>query len=229
MADYINTNILSQAYIHIEPRNLKTEDELNEFKEHLIKFARTRTDFYLYPNAEIEVEFKEGSLKAHITVYGTLLVLIEGISSYPDFREGISLLHSDSKRFAEYVISETQYKAGSKHQDVIRLEARTGVIGSVHKVINQLENIKIGSKGSYTAIELSKKIDSAQKELIKLLDNMDNFEDALLIMEGLRPIVNSIPETPSTPKDKYNTKYDINNYREKRKRLYEYFGMHSSF
>ncbi|MGY0627641.1 MAG: hypothetical protein ACW7DS_18170, partial [Paraglaciecola chathamensis] len=128
MADYINKNILSQAYIHVEPTELETEEQLVEFKKHITEFARSRTNFYLHPDVSIEIEFEEGSLKARITVMGTLFLLMQGVANYPDFREGVGLIYNDSKRLAEYMISEAQFFAGSKHQDVIRLEARTGVV-----------------------------------------------------------------------------------------------------
>ncbi|MGF1845434.1 hypothetical protein L4C39_20035, partial [Vibrio clamense] len=88
MADYINKNILSQAYIHIEPQKLKSKEELAQFKVELEAFARQRIGFFLSPDLPIEIEFEEGSLIARITVLGTISVLFQFISGYKDFREG---------------------------------------------------------------------------------------------------------------------------------------------
>lgn len=67
MADYINKNILCQAYFHVEPENYQEEHELAILKDELLKFAISRTGFFLNPEAQVEVEFEEGSLKGRIT------------------------------------------------------------------------------------------------------------------------------------------------------------------
>ncbi|MFM5413069.1 hypothetical protein ACET9F_21660 [Aeromonas veronii] len=137
MADYINKNILSQAYIHVEPRGMETDEQLESFKENLRMFSLTRTEFFLSEGLEINVEFEDGSIKARVTVIGTLMLLLQGISSYKDFREGLQLLYSDAKWLSDAIISESLYQTKAKHHDVIRVEARTGIIGSIHKVFNK--------------------------------------------------------------------------------------------
>ena len=64
MADYINKNILSQAYIHVEPREMETDEQLESFKENLRIFSLTRTEFFLSEGLDINVEFEDGSIKA---------------------------------------------------------------------------------------------------------------------------------------------------------------------
>lgn len=225
MADYINKNILSQAYIHVEPASLATDEQLAEFKAHITAFARSRSNFYLHPDVSINIEFEEGSLKARVTVLGTLFLIMEGVSNYPDFREGVSLLYNDSKRLAEYIVSEAQFLAGSKHQDVIRLEARTGVVGSLQKVILQLEQIKRGAGGTILANDLIKKIEKAHSEIQMLLDNLQDQTDQELVKNGLISLIKEIPETPKAPKDKTNTSAAVLSYQANRRRLRRYFGL----
>lgn len=227
MADYINKNILSQAYIHVEPTELETDEQLAEFKKHITDFARSRTNFYLHPDVSIEIEFEEGSLKARITVMGTIFLLMQGVSNYPDFREGVSLIYNDSKRLAEYMVSEAQFFSGSKHQDVIRLEARTGVVGSLHKVILQLEQIKRGAGGSILAKDLVSKINKAQDDIEELVRNLQEQEDINLVKSGLSDLVKEIPENPKPPKDKTNTPVAISNYQDRRRKLRAYFNISS--
>jgi hypothetical protein len=227
LADYINKNILSQAYIHIEPADLETEEQLAEFKKHITEFARSRTNFYLHPDVSIEIEFEEGSLKARITIMGTIFLLMQGVSNYPDFREGVSLIYQDSKRLAEYLVSEAQFHAGAKHQDVIRLEARTGVVGSLHKVILQLEQIKRGACGSILAKDLEGKIDKALDDIKELLENLQESSDIELVKIGLSGLVEDIPENPKPPKDKTNTPIAISGYQSKRRKLRAYFNIRS--
>ena len=227
MADYINKNILSQAYIHVEPAELRTEEQLTEFKKHITEFARSRTSFYLHPDVSIEIEFEEGSLKARVTVMGTILILMQSVSNYPDFREGVSLIYQDSKRLAEYLVSEVQFHTGAKHQDVIRLEARTGVVGSLHKVILQLEQIKRGAGGSILAKDLETKIDKALSDIEELLVNLQESSDIELVQSGLSDLVEEIPENPKPPKDKTNTPMAISGYQSKRRKLRTYLNISS--
>lgn len=227
MADYINKNILSQAYIHVEPAELDTEEKLTEFKKQITEFARSRTNFYLHPDVSIEIEFEEGSLKARITVMGTIFLLMQGVSNYPDFREGVSLIYQDSKRLAEYLVSEVQFHTGAKHQDVIRLEARTGVVGSLHKVILQLDQIKRGAGGSILANDLETKIDIALGDIEELLANLQESSDIELVQSGLSELVEEIPENPKSPKDKANTFMAIAGYQSKRRKLRAYLNISS--
>jgi hypothetical protein len=227
LADYIKKNILSQAYIHVEPTELETEEQLAEFKKHITEFARSRTNFYLHPDVSIEIEFEEGSLISRITVIGSIFLLMNGVANYPDFREGVSLIYNDSKRLSEYMVSEAQFFAGSKHQDVIRLEARTGVVGSLHKVILQLEQIKRGAGGSILAKDLVSKINKTQDDIEDLIGNLQEESDINLIKHGLSTLVNEIPEKPKPPKDKANTPLAISSYQSKRRKLRAYFNINS--
>ena len=225
MADYINKNILSQAYIHIEPVDLDTNEKLNNFKEHISAFSKSRADFFLYPNISIKIEFEEGSLKARITFMGTVALLMQGVSSYPDFREGVSLIYNDSKRLAEYIISEVQFSSGAKHGDVIRLEARTGVVGSLHKINSELEQIKKGADGKILAEELIIKLDQVYEEIESLVHNIQEQEDLKLIKNGLANIVVELPKNPKPPKEKTNSHIAILDYQRKRKNLRNFFGL----
>jgi hypothetical protein len=227
LADYINKNILSQAYIHVEPIELETEEQLAEFKKHITEFARSRTNFYLHPEVSIKIEFEEGSLKARITVMGTIFLLMQGVANYPSFREGVSQIYNDSKRLAEYMVSEAQFFAGSKHQDVIRLEARTGVVGSLHKIILQLEQIKRGAGGSILAKDLVSKIDKAQDDIEELIANLQEQSDIDLVKSGLSGLVKEIPKNPKPPKDKTNALLAISNYKNRRRKLRAYFNISS--
>ena len=219
MADYINKNILSQAYIHVEPRGMETDEQLESFKENLRIFSLTRTEFFLSEGLEINVEFEDGSIKARVTVIGTLMLLLQGISSYKDFREGLQLLYSDAKWLSDAIISESLYQTKAKHHDVIRVETRTGIIGSIHKVFNKLENIKRGAKGAMLATDIVDKIDDAQNEILKLMDNICDLADKDLVAKECIALVKELPETPVPPKDKENKIYAIDEYRRKKSNL----------
>lgn len=122
-------------------------------------------------------------------------------------------------RVTDYVISESVFLAGSRQQSVIRLEARVGVIGSVQKLINQLESIKNGAKGRKLASDLVTKLIESQKELDKLIDNLATDEDVALVKKGLLEIVDEYPETPDAPNNKVNDFAAVNSYRNQKKKL----------
>ncbi|PMH44494.1 hypothetical protein BCU68_03045 [Vibrio sp. 10N.286.49.B3] len=219
MADYINKNILSQAYIHVEPTGIETEEQLEAFKENLRAFALSRTEFFLSDGLDVNIEFEEGSIRARVTVIGTLMLLLQGISSYKDFREGLQLLHSDAKWLSDAIISESLYQTKAKHHDVIRVEARTGIIGSVHKILNQLGRIKSGANGAMLASDIVEKIDDAQDELSKLMDNICDLNDRNLVAKECKYLVQELPDIPVPPKDKTNSDHAINEYRRKKSSL----------
>ncbi len=219
MADYINKNILSQAYVHVEPTAFETEEDLERFKLNLTQFTKSRVEFFLSPDLPVEIEFEDGSLIARVTVMGTIGLLFTGISNYKNFRDGIQLIYSDSKRLTEYIIAETTFQSGARQQNVIRLEARVGIIGSIQKVINQLESIKRGANGAMMVSDVSKKIDEANKELKKLFQNINDESDKELVRAGLESIAAEIPDTPKAPKDKVNSDQAILLFSRKRKAI----------
>lgn len=226
MADYINKNILSQAYIHVEPTGIETEEQLEAFKENLRAFALSRTEFFLSDGLDINIEFEDGSIKARVTVIGTLMLLLQGISSYKDFREGLQLLYTDAKWLSDAIITESLYQTKAKHHDIIRVEARTGIIGSVHKVLNQLERIKSGAKGTMLASDLVEKINDVQGELSKLMDNICDLDDRNLVATECKYLVQELPEIPVSPKDKTNSNHAINEYRRKKSSLSSSINVH---
>lgn len=219
MADYINKNILSQAYIHVEPTtvDIDSSNEFRNFKKHIESFVSSRTSFYLGDDVSIQIDFEEGSLIARITVIGTLVAT--GICNYPDFREGLKYLYQDSKRLAEYIVSEVQFNTGAKNQNVIRLEARTGVVGALNKISIQIENIKNSSQYGQDVYELTRKLDKVQEDLADLIVNLNNEEDIKVVKNGLFSTANNIPLRPKEPKDKINSLEGILLYQRRREHL----------
>ena len=61
MADYIQSNILCQAYIRIERPNVG-DAELPNLREELVGFIERRSRFILYPEVSANVSFRAGSL-----------------------------------------------------------------------------------------------------------------------------------------------------------------------
>lgn len=197
MANYIDKNILCQAYVHIDAEHF-SEVDVEKLKDELLNFARSRGRFFFYPEIEIEIEDKPGSLKLYVTVLGTLGVLYQGIAQYGDFREGAILLYEDSKRLSEYLVSETLFTSKSRHDQIVRVEARVGVIGSIKKIITELNAVESGN-GELSAKDLTKKLQSVQEDVEKLLENINLESDKQLVVDGLRDVVDGLSENPRSP------------------------------
>ena len=203
MANYINKNILCQAYIHVEPDEI-TEELLENLQNHLESFVKTRAEFFLYPNPEINIELKEGSIKVYATILGTVTTLFAGIANYPDFREGAILLYEDTKRLSDYITTESIFTTKARHNQVIRIEARTGVVGSLRKIVGELDALK-SMNGKEYANTHSDKIIDIKDQTLKLIDNLNSIDDVSLVKEGLLSIVTELPNLPLPPNKKTNS------------------------
>lgn len=217
MADYINKNILCQAYVHVEPEEI-TEELLAYLETHLKSFVQTRAEFFLCKDPEVEIELKDGSIKLYATILGTVTTLFAGVANYPDFREGAILLYEDTKRLADYITTESIYSSKARHGQVIRVEARTGVIGSIRKVIAELDILK-GFDGVFYVNRHTEKVIGIQNQLSKLLDNLNSKEDVQLVKSGILGIVNELPNSPMPPPNKTNNPDLLIIYREELKKL----------
>lgn len=171
MADYINKSIICQAYLHIDPAPEDISDD--ELKEALEAFLGVRAEFFLYKEVGTDVELKEGSLKIYLTIMGTLYA---GISQYPSFRQGIDMFATDAKRVSEYAISESLFLTKSRHDCILRTEARTGVCGTLKKIADEIDGIRRNS-GEVDPSKVIEKMESLKKVILTFKDNVNSEED----------------------------------------------------
>lgn len=180
MADYIDKSIICQAYIHIDP----VPEDLDEaaLKAELESFLGARAEFFLYKDVGTEVELKEGSLKIYLTILGTLYA---GITQYSDFRQGIDMLASDSKRVSEYAVSESLFLTKSRHDCVLRTEARTGVCGTLKKIADEIDYIRRES-GIADPSRLIARMEALKKDILTFKDNVTDQEDKAWVFPQLK-------------------------------------------
>ncbi|MBD8791494.1 hypothetical protein IFR09_18290 [Pseudomonas syringae] len=171
MADYIDKSIICQAYLHIDPAPEDITDE--ELTTALRAFLGARAEFFLYKDVGTDVELKEGSLKIYLTILGSLAV---GIAQYSDFRDGIDKLASDAKRVSEYAISESLFLTKSRHDCVLRTEARTGVCGTLKKIADEIDSIK-RNNGEVDPSKLIERMENLKKVIFTFKDNVNPSED----------------------------------------------------
>lgn len=202
MANYIKKNILCQAYLHVE---VADDFDVENLREQLQEFCKTRAGFFFYEDVEIDISFEPGSLRAKITVLGLVGFLLHGVSSlmdsvakYPSFREGVIQITQDAKRLADYIGSEGLFLTQSKQEAVIRIEGRMGIIGSLQRIIYQLEDLERGN-GRLSEYEMTKKIQSTRKDVERLLANIQGTDDEPYLLQQLNVLAENLPSTPKTP------------------------------
>lgn len=180
LADYIDKSIICQAYLHIDP----VPEHLDEaaLKAQLESFLGVRAEFFLYKEVGTDVELKEGSLKIYLTILGTLYA---GISQYPSFRQGVEMLAVDSKRVSEYAISESLFLTKSRHDCVLRTEARTGVCGTLKKIADEIDYIKRES-GKVDPSRLIARMEALKKDIFLFKDNVTDPADKAWVFPQLK-------------------------------------------
>ncbi|MEW8440534.1 MAG: hypothetical protein AB2689_20495 [Candidatus Thiodiazotropha taylori] len=217
MADYINKNILCQAYVHVEPEEI-TDGLLEGIEAHLKDFVRSRAEFFLYPDPDVEIELKDGSIKLYATIMGTITTLFAGVANYPEFREGAIQIYEDVRRLSDYIASESLFSTRARHDQVIRVEARTGVVGSVRKIVGEIDTVKT-MNGTVYADRLANKLAQCKEDILKLMDNLRSDEDRVLVKKGFQELLEALPNTPTPPPRKQNPPDHVFSYRNELKAL----------
>ena len=198
MADYINKDILCQAYVHIDPVPLD-EAELESFKAEIEKFLEARGRFFVYEAVDTSVELKEGSLKVYATIVGAIYI---AIGQYGSFRSGVDFLASDVKRLSETIVSESLFLTRSRHGNIKRVEARIGVVGSLKKIVDEIDYIK-SQVGEVDPGALAKRIDKLREDVLRMLGNLNDPQDEPYIKENLHELIEeNVPAAPQSPPKK---------------------------
>lgn len=192
MADYIDREILCQAYVHIETEF--DSDQLANLKKHLELFVSTRGQFFLYETVDTDVEFKEGSLKIYLSVLGSLYI---AIAQYGSFRDGVNFLADDAKRLADCVVSESLFLTKSRHTETLRTEARIGVAGSLKSAIDRLDLIQ-KEMGEVPLPTSTKQLMEVKENIKKLMANLNDPADPPYVAGELCKVIRAlISENPT--------------------------------
>lgn len=201
MADYINSNILCQAYIHIDPVVID-DSRLEALREELELFLSTRGRFFLYDAVESSVEFKDGSLKVYAGIAGAIYI---AIGQYGSFRSGVDYLAQDTKRLAEVIISETLFLSRSKHANTIRVESRPGVVGSLKSLLDKIQSTRENITNVSLAVTINK-LDEIEDEIDRLLGNLKDEKDVKYVASEVHDYFKELfpkkpPSKPGEPHD----------------------------
>lgn len=214
MADYINSNILSQSYVHVEPEWLKKLSDkdkttiIAEIERKVTSFSEERIKFFLDDGVGIEITFKEGSIKAWVTTYGPVLLLLGStVTNYSSFRESIGHLVSDVRQVATIVNSEVVFQSKSSKKEILRVESRKGIIGSIKRINDQIDGISGRLKrGDCSTSLINEEFLNLHGLILELFSNIQDQKDKKHIAAALHDGVSQL--NVKKGRFKFNTQID---------------------
>jgi hypothetical protein len=198
VANYIDKNILCEAYIHVHLPSDITAERLEEIKNHLTQFAVLRGKFFVYPEVEVSVEFREGSLKSYITIAG---VIYAAVCGYGSFRSGVDYLYTDIKRLGDSLVNESLFMTKSKYDKIVQTEARTGVIGSLKNLVDDMNSFE-DSIGQVSVEETTRRLKQIKTDADTLLANVRSERDVENIQDELAEFSEHLPQRCPHPHDR---------------------------
>lgn len=220
MANYINKTILSESYAHIDRVELSPEDKA-DFEMQIKAYQAPRAKRMLGLDIEPVVRTEDGSLKVYLTVYGSLN---EALGEFDDFREALKLLYASSKMVAEACNLESLFLADATKKQLIRSEARTGVVKSTKDLLDSGLYIN-NTLEKFSQKRLHAIVDELGKRVVLLNKNLTESQDRALVWNQLLPIFTSLPSLARklqlNPDDAF-TKIIKENLNEVVKKIQEY-------
>ncbi len=200
MANYIDREILCEAYTHLDIDNFNDLNSRQTLEEQLRQFIAPRAEFIFGREVELEISFEDGSLKTKIAILGAVASMV---GTYGDFREGIESLSRDASLLAQAANLEVIFKTRTTHCDRIRVEKRTGVLGRVNHLLSVAE--KIRDESGHTRIptnavdlrQVTENVDELQgwyHEADKLIAKLDSVEAKACVSAGLLEELERFPD-----------------------------------
>jgi hypothetical protein len=191
MADYIKTDILFQAYVHIDTEyDEETENEDNGAREYLANYIEARAKHFLDPSVSTTLQFKSGSLKAYATVRGALSACLP--PAYTDFVTAINQLFWFTKRLSDAAVMELTFKTNSYLAAIERTEARPGIIGRTKHVLDEFRDLA-SHFHDRDRVVLTRKIRRLQVGVRRVLESVSNKDDLNLLKTEFRKQLRFVP------------------------------------
>lgn len=188
MANYINKTILSESYAHIDRVELSPKDK-EEFEMQIKAYQAPRARRMLGLDIDPVVRTEDGSLKVYLTVYGSLS---DALGDFDDFREALHLLYTSSKMVAEACNLESLFLAEATKRQLIRSEARTGVVKSTKDMLETITYLN-RTEEKYSQKKLHTLIDDLGKRIGILNKNLTEPQDRALVWHQLLPLFKTLP------------------------------------
>ncbi|MET3550453.1 hypothetical protein [Burkholderia sp. 567] len=205
MANYIDEEILCEAYTHLEIDIFQDKVKLEKLKNEIATFMEERAKFFfLGDDVSVRVEFEEGSLKTRVIVLGAAAsTLVAGISAYGSFRAGVDQIAKDATMLAQSANQELIFRTRTAYCDRISIEKRKGVFGRVDALLGELDAVRFAvanSKLPTRLIEL-REFNGASDKLVewggksdKLFEKLSAAETEGCIAAGLLEELERFPD-----------------------------------
>lgn len=144
MANYIDQELLCEAYTHFNIEEYPSEATRAQLKTELKHFFEERAKFLFGEEISIEIEFEEGSLKTKLKVIGkkSILGAVALVTAYGSIRAGIDSIARDSTMLAQSGILEIAFRSKTAFCDQVAVERRKGVFGRASEFMTQLDGIR---------------------------------------------------------------------------------------
>lgn len=205
MANYINTEILSEAYTHLDIELYNDKARLEQLRHDLEGFFRDRASFLFGGDVDIKVVFEEGSLRTKVIAVGSAVtILTAAISSYGSFRQGVTQLASDAGILAQSANMEVVFRTKTPLCDRLRIEKRKGVFGRVSALISGIDSLALRIEDSRlpTTKNQAKLVDDLINSMIswhqesdRLFTKLENKETISCVAQGLQEEIYRLPKS----------------------------------
>lgn len=211
MANYIQSSILFQAYVHIDADFKQLEVKIEDAdtsnaagavnaKKYLESYIDDRAKHFLDPSITTTLEFKSGSIKAYATVYGTLSSCLP--PGYTDFAAAVNQLFWFTRRLSGAAVMELSFKTNTYLAGIERTEARPGIIGQTKRLIDELALLAVkthdDAERERSRISHTKKLKRALFYTTRLLVVLNSEKDIELIKREISKLLRKVPSTLSS-------------------------------
>ncbi|TEA79851.1 hypothetical protein [Allopusillimonas ginsengisoli] len=205
MARYISREILCEAYTHLDINLYSNKQALQELERKLKPFFEERAKFLLGDDVTVEIKFEPGSLKTRLTVLGSAgLIMLNTLTSYGSFRQGVEALSRDAASLAESANLEVLFRTRTPYCDRINIERRKGVFGRVDDHLSKLDAIGIAISSSdlprndhdiQQANALVDRLVDWNIQVSKLFTKLESPDTIACVAEGLEYELNKFTKT----------------------------------
>src|SRR4051812_33571956 len=103
VADYIDSSIICESYLYVEAYEL-TPEKKEQIQNLLQQYAALRAPLFFETSIQIDVEISPGSLKAKVTIVGSIAALI---TFYGNIRQSIDYIYKDAQFIASGLVTES--------------------------------------------------------------------------------------------------------------------------
>lgn len=204
MANYIDQEIVCEAYVHLDIDEAVTSEEIERIKNQLKKFFDDRVKFLFGPEVETSIQTADGSLKVTLSAFAGIAALLGGaVLNYSEFRNSVRAIYDDSKMLAEATNFETIFVTRTPSCDRLHAEARTGVIGRTAKLLTAIDTLKAqiqdlrapATKTNVFSIDQqAKTVTRLGNESVALLGKVTSDENRFCLAKGIYDAMKQLPD-----------------------------------